>query len=57
MFPGKRMSGHLGDVTRTGQNLEVVRVDVARQLLLVRGSVPSAKGGDVVVFPAVKGGA
>ncbi len=57
VFPGKRMSGHLGDVTRTGQNLEVIRVDVARQLLLVRGSVPSAKGGDVVVSPAVKGGA
>lgn len=57
VFPGKRMSGHLGDVTRTGQNLEVIRVDVALQLLLVRGSVPSAKGGDVVVSPAVKGGA
>lgn len=57
VFPGKRMSGHLGDVTRTGQNLEVIRVDIARQLLLVRGSVPSAKGGDVVVSPAVKGGA
>ncbi len=57
VFPGKRMTGHLGDVTRTGQNLEVIRVDVARQLLLVRGSVPSAKGGDVVVSPAVKGGA
>ncbi len=56
VFPGKRMSGHLGDVTRTGQNLEVIRVDVVRQLLLVRGSVPSAKGGDVVVSPAVKGG-
>jgi large subunit ribosomal protein L3 len=56
VFPGKRMSGHLGDVTRTQQNLEVVRVDATRQLLLIKGSIPSAKGGDVVVLPAVKGG-
>lgn len=57
VFPGKRMTGHLGAVTRTAQNLEVIRVDEARQLLLVRGSVPSAKGGDVIVSPAAKGGA
>lgn len=56
VFPGKRMAGHLGAVTRTAQNLEVIRVDEARQLLLVRGSVPSATGGDVVVLPAVKKG-
>jgi large subunit ribosomal protein L3 len=56
VFPGKRMSGHLGAVTRTQQNLEVVRVDTERQLLLIKGSIPSAKGGDVVVLPAVKGG-
>jgi len=56
VFPGKRMAGHLGNVTRTGQNLEIVRVDAERQLLLVRGSVPSAKGGDVIVKPAAKGG-
>jgi len=56
VFPGKRMSGHLGDVAATAQNLEVVRVDEARQLLLVRGAVPGAKGGDVVVRPAVKAG-
>ncbi len=56
VFPGKRMAGHLGNVTRTGQNLEIVRVDTERQLLLVRGSVPSAKGGDVIVRPAAKGG-
>jgi large subunit ribosomal protein L3 len=56
VFPGKRMAGHLGNVTRTGQNLEIVRVDAERQLLLVRGSVPSAKGGDVIVRPAAKGG-
>ena len=54
VFPGKRMSGHLGDVASTVQNLEVVRVDEARQLLLVKGAVPGAKGGDVVVRPAVK---
>lgn len=57
IFPGKRMSGHMGAVNRTVQNLEVVRVDVERQLLLVKGAVPGSKGGDVVVRPAVKGGA
>ena len=45
VFPGKRMAGHLGDVQRTTQNLVVARVDVERQLLLVRGAVPGAKGG------------
>ena len=55
VFPGKRMAGHLGAATRTQQNLEIVRVDEARQLLLVKGAVPGAKGGDVVVRPAVKG--
>jgi large subunit ribosomal protein L3 len=54
VFPGKRMAGHLGDVGATVQNLVVVRVDEARQLLLVRGAIPGAKGGDVVVRPAVK---
>ncbi len=54
VFPGKRMAGHLGDVARTTQNLEVVRIDEARQLLLIRGAVPGATGGDVVVAPAVK---
>jgi large subunit ribosomal protein L3 len=54
VFPGKKMAGHLGDVSRTTQNLEVVRIDEARQLLLVRGAVPGAKGGDVIVAPAVK---
>jgi large subunit ribosomal protein L3 len=57
IFPGKRMSGHLGAAARTVQNLEVVRVDAERQLLLVKGAVPGSKGGDVVVAPAVKGGA
>ena len=54
VFPGKRMSGHLGDVACTTQNLEIVRIDETRQLLLVKGAVPGAKGGDVVVHPAVK---
>lgn len=54
VFPGKRMPGHLGDVTKTVQLLEVARIDVARQLLLVRGAVPGAKNGSVVVLPSVK---
>ncbi len=54
VFPGKRMTGHLGDVTRTTQNLEVARVDAARGLLLVKGAVPGAKNGSVIVKPAVK---
>jgi large subunit ribosomal protein L3 len=55
VFPGKRMSGHLGNVRRTTQNLVVVRIDAERQLLLVRGSVPGFSGRDIVVRPAVKG--
>jgi len=54
VFPGKKMSGHMGDETVTVQNLDVVRVDEERQLLLVRGAVPGAKNGHVVVRPAVK---
>jgi len=54
IFPGKKMSGHLGDVTRTVQNLDVVRVDAERGLLLVRGAVPGHKNADIVVRPAVK---
>ena len=54
VFPGKRMTGHLGDVTRTVQNLEIARIDTERQLLLVKGAVPGAKNGQVVVTPAVK---
>ncbi len=54
VFPGKRMAGQYGNVTRTTQGLEVVRVDVERQLLLVKGAVPGSKGGDVIVHPAVK---
>jgi large subunit ribosomal protein L3 len=54
VFKGKRMAGHLGNVRRTAQNLEVVRVDAARNLLLVRGAVPGPRGGDLIVRPAVK---
>lgn len=54
VFPGKKMSGHLGNARRTIPNLEVVRVDVERNLLLVRGAVPGARGGHVVVKPAVR---
>ena len=55
VFPGKRMAGHMGDVQSTMQGLTIVRVDSERQLLLVRGAVPGAKGADVIVRPAVKG--
>jgi large subunit ribosomal protein L3 len=51
---GRRMAGHMGNVRRTTQNIEVVRVDTERNLLLVKGSVPGAKGGDVIIRPAVK---
>lgn len=54
IFPGKRMAGHLGAERCTVQNLEIVRVDAARQLLLVKGAVPGAKGGNVLIRPAVK---
>jgi large subunit ribosomal protein L3 len=54
VFPGKRMPGHLGDVTVTTQNLEIVRVDAERNLLLIKGAIPGSKGGEVVVRPAIK---
>jgi large subunit ribosomal protein L3 len=54
VFPGKKMAGRLGNVRRTAQNLEVVRVDVERNLLLVKGAVPGHRGGRVIVRPAVK---
>ncbi len=54
VFPGKKMSGQRGNVTKTIQNLDIVRIDEARQLILVRGAVPGAKNGHVVVRPAVK---
>jgi len=55
VFPGKKMSGHQGDVTTTVQNLDVVRVDEGRGLLLVRGAVPGSKNGFVTVRLAAKG--
>ena len=54
VIKGKKMSGHMGNVQRTIQNLEVVRVDVERGLLMVKGSIPGSKGSDVVIKPAVK---
>jgi large subunit ribosomal protein L3 len=54
VFKGKKMSGHMGAVRRSQQNLEVVSVDVERNLLLVKGAVPGSKGGDVIVTPAIK---
>jgi large subunit ribosomal protein L3 len=53
VFPGKKMSGQRGNVTKTTQNLDIVRIDEARQLLLVRGAVPGHKNGHVVVSPAI----
>jgi large subunit ribosomal protein L3 len=57
VFPGKKMAGHLGHVTRTQQRLEVMQIDVERNLLLVKGAVPGPKGADVLVRPSVKGSA
>lgn len=57
VFPGKRMPGHLGAAKTTVQNLQIVRVDAERNLLLIKGAVPGSKGGDVFVRPAVKAGA
>jgi len=54
VFPGKRMAGRMGNERRTIENLEVVRVDAARNLLLIRGAVPGAPGGQVIVRPSVK---
>jgi large subunit ribosomal protein L3 len=54
VFKGKKMAGHMGNVRRTVQNLEVVRVDAERNLLLIKGAVPGHAGGRVVVLPAVK---
>jgi large subunit ribosomal protein L3 len=54
VFPGKRMTGHMGDETITTQNLDIVRIDEARQLLMIKGAVPGSKGGFVTVRPAIK---
>ena len=55
VFPGKKMSGHMGAETQTTQNLQVVKVDAERGLIAVRGAVPGAPGGDVIVRPTSKG--
>jgi large subunit ribosomal protein L3 len=54
VFPGKRMAGHMGHVKRTVQNLEIVRIDAQRQLLMIKGALPGSKGGNVVVSPTVR---
>ncbi len=54
VFKGKKMAGHMGSEQVTTQNVEIVRVDLERNLLLIKGSVPGANGGDVIVTPAVK---
>jgi len=54
IFPGKRMSGHLGNVKRTTQNLEILRIDNERNLLLVKGAIPGPKDGNVIVRPSIK---
>ena len=54
VFPGKKMSGHMGAVQQSTQNLEVVKVDVERGLIAIRGAVPGAAGGDMIVRPASK---
>ncbi|MES9902918.1 MAG: 50S ribosomal protein L3 [Sedimenticola sp.] len=54
VFKGKKMAGHMGNVQCATQNIEIVRVDVERNLLLVKGSVPGSRGGDVIVTPAIK---
>lgn len=55
VFKGKKMAGHMGSVKRTAENLELVRVDADKGLLLIKGSVPGSKNCDLVVKPAVKG--
>jgi len=54
VFPGKRMPGHMGDVRRTVHNLEIMRVDAQRHLLMIKGALPGSKGGNVVVSPTVR---
>jgi large subunit ribosomal protein L3 len=54
VFPGKKMTGHMGDQTKTIQNLDIFRIDEARQLLMIRGAVPGAKNGFLTVRPAIK---
>jgi len=55
VFPGKKMSGHMGNVTRSSINLEVVQIDTERGLIAIKGAVPGATGGDVIIRAAAKG--
>ena len=55
VFPGKKMSGHMGNVRRSAVNLEVVKIDAERHLVAIRGAVPGAPGGNVIIRPASKG--
>jgi large subunit ribosomal protein L3 len=55
VFPGKRMSGHMGGITRTTEKMKVVSIDAERNLILIKGAVPGSKGGEVVVRPSTKG--
>lgn len=57
VFPGKKMPGHLGSVNRTIQNLQIMRIDAQRQLIMIKGALPGSRGGNVVVVPAARGGA
>lgn len=54
VFPGKRMSGHMGNVSRTVQNIEILRIDEIRNLLLLKGAIPGSKGGNVIVRSSIK---
>ena len=54
VFPGKKMAGHMGNVNRSSMNLEVVKIDAERHLIAVKGAVPGAPGGNVIIRPAVK---
>ena len=54
VFKGKRMAGHMGAVRRTIQNLKVIKIDLDKRYMMVRGAVPGSKGGDVIICPSVK---
>ncbi len=54
VFPGKRMSGHVGNVKRTIQNLVILRIDSDRNILLIKGAIPGPKGSNVIIRPSVK---
>jgi large subunit ribosomal protein L3 len=54
VFPGKKMAGHMGASRQSIQNLEVVKIDAERNLIAIKGSVPGAAGGDVIIRPAAK---